>query len=298
MNYWLAIVQHGATAFLLALSCYLVLRAGQISFGQQAFFGIGAYAGGWASAMLDWPLFAALGVGTVVAAAMATLAGLSLCRSSGFRFTLMTLVLGEFVRELLGRLHLVRLVDGRTVGMEGVLGFGGIERYAQQGITVAGQAAIALLAAALALGAVLLLERGPIGRRIRAAACDPGLAAYVGIDPVRARLFAFVAAGAVAGLGGALFAHQATYIEPANFSLMSGVHAVAYALLGGVGSALGPIVGTVVDVGLLEALRVTGPYRMVSFGLLIVLMLVLFPRGALGHLRLVHPKGQGGKILR
>lgn len=285
MNYWLAVSQHGATAFLLALSCYLVLRAGQISFGQQAFFGIGAYAGGYASALLGWPLPAALGLGALVAAAAAALAGLSLCRSSGFRFTLMTLVLGEFVRELLARLHLVRQLDGRTVGMEGALGFGGIEYFTQHGITVAAQAAIGLLVAGLALAAVLLVERGRVGRRVRAAACDPALAAAVGIDPVRARLLAFVAAGAVAGLGGALFAHQATYIEPANFSLMSGVHAVAYALLGGVGSALGPIVGTVVDVGLLEALRVTGPYRMVSFGLLIVVMLVLFPRGVLGHLR-------------
>lgn len=285
MNYGLAVLQHVSTAFLLALSCYIVLRAGQISFGQQAFFGIGAYAGGFASALLGWPVAAALLFGAVSAAGMAWLAGLSLCRSSGFRFTLMTLVLGEFVRELLGRLHLVRQVDGRTIGMEGPLGFGGIEHYAKHGLSLPQQAAIALLVSALALAVVLVLERGRFGRRVRASACDPGLAAAAGIDPMRARLLAFVCAGAIAGLGGALFAHQATFVEPANFGLMSGVHAVAYALLGGVGSALGPIVGTVIDVGLLESLRVTGPYRMVSFGVLIVLMLVLFPRGVLGHLQ-------------
>ena len=133
--------------------------------------------------------------------------------------------------------------------------------------------------------AIALLECGTIGRRIRAIAADPGLAANVGINPVQVRLQAFVAAGAIAGLGGAVFAHQASYIEPANFSLMSGVHAVAYTLLGGLTNVLGPAIGTFIDVGLLEGLRITGPYRMVTFGLLIVLVLIVFPHGVLGRIR-------------
>ena len=122
---------------------------------------------------------------------------------------------------------------------------------------------------------------GP-GRRLAAVAGDATLAASVAIDPVRTRLQAFAMAGAVAGLGGGLFAHQATYIEASNFSLMVGVHAVAYTLLGGLASVLGPVAGTAFDVVFLEGLRVVGAYRMVAFGSLIVVMLILRPGGLIG----------------
>ena len=285
MNYGLAIVQQLGTAFLLALSCYVVLRSGQLSFGQQAFFGIGAYAGGAVTALLGWPLLAALLLATLAGAAVAWLAGLSVCRSVGFRFTLMTLVFAEFVRELLGRLHLMHPDPGGEIGMQGPLGFAGIEYYFQHNIALWTQAAVTLLTALLALAVVVVAERAGIGRRVRATASDPGLAIATGIDPVRARLVAFVAAGGIAGLGGALFAHQSTFIEPANFSLMSGVHAVAYTLLGGLGTAFGPAIGTLVDVALLEGLRITGSYRMVAFGTLIVVVLIFFPQGVLGGRR-------------
>lgn len=282
MGYGLSLVPHLATSFLLALSCYAVFRTGQISFGQQAFFAVGAYAGGAVTALLDWPLLVALALATLAGAGVAALAGLTICRSTGFRFTLMTLVFAEFVREALAKLHLMRSDAARDVGMQGPLGFPGIEYYADHGIGPPGQALVAVLAALLALVLILWAERNRFGRRVRAAAADPALAMAAGLDPTQARWLTFTGAGAIAGLGGALFAHHATFIEPANFSLMAGVHAVAYSLLGGVGSAFGPAIGTLVDVGLLEGLRITGPYRMVAFGTLLVLMLILFPRGLLG----------------
>ena len=281
MSYWLFLFQHFSASLILALSCYLVLRSGEISFGQQAFFGIGAYTGAIATVMAGWPLAVALSV----AALAAGIVGQSICRSVGFRFTLLTLVFGECIRALLVRLNWVKEINGREVGPQGALGFSGIEYYYEHGLSVWEQAAIAAAAALCCLLAIALLECGTIGRRIRAIAADPGLAANVGINPVQVRLQAFVAAGAIAGLGGAVFAHQASYIEPANFSLMSGVHAVAYTLLGGLTNVLGPAIGTFIDVGLLEGLRITGPYRMVTFGLLIVLVLIVFPHGVLGRIR-------------
>ena len=285
MNYWLFIVQHFSVSLVLAVSCYLVLRSGEISFGQQAFFGIGAYVGASATALAGWPLLAAILLAMLVAGLVAFVIGQSICRSVGFRFTLLTLVFGEFVRELLGRLHWVKDVEGREAGPQGALGFSGIEYYFEHGIPVWTQAAISAGAALVCLLAIALVERGPTGRRIRAVAIDPGLAAGVGINPVSVRLQAFVAAGVIAGLGGALFAHQATYIEPANFSLMSGVHAVAYTLLGGLANVVGPVIGTFIDIALLEGLRITGPYRMVAFGTLIVVVLIVFPQGVLGRIR-------------
>lgn len=278
----IAITPLFSISLILALSCYLVLKSGEISFGQQAFFGAGAYAGGILTAMFGWSLVPALAVSAVAGAAVAATIGLSLCRVSGFRFTLMTLVLGEFAKEVFSKIEWRRVTDGREAGPEGPLGFPGIDYYYMHGIQHGMQALIAAFIAVLCLVAVWTYGRTGPGRRLVAVAGDPTLAASVAIDPVKTRLQAFAIAGAVAGLGGGLFAHQATYIEASNFSLMVGVHAVAYTLLGGLASVLGPVAGTTLDIVFLEGLRVVGAYRMVAFGSLIVLMLILRPRGLLG----------------
>ncbi|MDP3076422.1 branched-chain amino acid ABC transporter permease [Bradyrhizobium sp.] len=282
MSELVAIIPMFSISLVLALSCYLVLKSGEISFGQQAFFGVGAYAGGILTAMFDWPLVAALAVSAVAAAAVAGVIGFSLSRISGFRFTLMTLVLGEFAKEVFVKIEWRREVNGQAAGPEGPLGFSGIEYYYSHGIQHLAQGLIAASVAAGCLVAVWVYGRTGPGRRLVAVASDATLAASVSIDPVRTRLQAFAMAGAVAGIGGGLFAHQATYIEAANFSLMVGVHAVAYTLLGGLANVLGPVAGTAFDVVFLEGLRVVGSYRMVVFGSLIVVMLILRPRGLLG----------------
>jgi branched-chain amino acid transport system permease protein len=282
MSEFVAIVPMFGISLVLALSCYLVLKSGEISFGQQAFFGAGAYAGGILTAMFDWPLVAALAGSAAVAAAIAAVVGFSLCRTSGFRFTLMTLVLGEFAKEVFAKIEWRRVTDGQVAGPEGPLGFSGIEYYYTHGIHHQTQGLIAVSVAVGCLAAVWMYDRAGPGRRLAAVASDATLAASVAIDPVRTRLQAFVMAGAIAGLGGGLFAHQATYIEASNFSLMVGVHAVAYTLLGGLANVLGPVAGTAFDVVFLEGLRVVGAYRMVAFGSLIVLMLILRPGGLLG----------------
>jgi len=102
-----------------------------------------------------------------------------------------------------------------------------------------------------------------------------------GLHVLRWKVGAAAAAGGIAGLGGGLYAHLTTYIEPAQFSVMIGVHAVAYGLIGGLGTALGPLLGVIIDIGLLESLRALSAYRMIVFGGLVALILILRPRGIL-----------------
>jgi branched-chain amino acid transport system permease protein len=100
------------------------------------------------------------------------------------------------------------------------------------------------------------------------------------------KVAAAAVSGAIAALGGCLFAHLNTYVEPRNFDIMLGVHSLAYGLMGGLGTAFGPILGVLIDIGLLESVRVFQGYRMIVFGGLVALMLVFMPRGILDETRL------------
>jgi branched-chain amino acid transport system permease protein len=95
------------------------------------------------------------------------------------------------------------------------------------------------------------------------------------------RMIAALAAGAVAGLGGGLYAHLMTYVEPKSFDIMLGVHALAYGLIGGLGTAFGPLLGVLIDIGLLESTRIFHGYRMIVFGGLVAVLLIVRPRGLL-----------------
>lgn len=281
-GYLISIVPIFCVSLILALSCYVVLRSGEISFGQQAFFGVGAYSAGMLTALLEWPLSLALFAGAGLASIAALAAGLGMTRMTGFRFSLTTLVFAEFAKEIFGKVRWTKEFDGRVIGPDGQLGFSGIDYFYFHHVSSAEQAVFSLAIAAACVLAIAFGEHSRSGKKLVAVATDAELAASVGIHPRRVRLTAFTLAGALAGLGGALFAHVSTYLDHTNFSLMLGVHAVAYTLMGGIGSALGPVVGTAVDVVFLESLRVVGPYRMVAFGSLLVLVIVLRPQGLLG----------------
>jgi branched-chain amino acid transport system permease protein len=281
-GYLISIIPIFCVSLMLAMSCYVILRSGEISFGQQAFFGVGAYSAGILTALGEWPLIPALLAGAGLAGLAAVAAGLGLTRMTAFPFSLTTLVLAEFAKEIFGKVRWTREIGGRTIGPDGQLGFSGIDYFYLHQISPLEQAVFSLAFAAGCVLAIVLWERSRSGKKLIAVATDVELAASVGIDPRRVRLTAFTLAGVLAGLGGALFAHVSTYLDHTNFSLMLGVHAVAYTLMGGIGSALGPVVGTAVDIVFLEALRVVGPYRMVAFGSLLVLVLVLRPQGLLG----------------
>jgi branched-chain amino acid transport system permease protein len=270
-----------------ALSAYLLLLAGELSFGQQAFFGVGAYGAGIATAMLGLSLPLAILIAMLLGALAAALVGLPTLRLRGLYFAMATLAAAEMFRILFELLHWQVLVEGEPVGPDGTQGFRGIRWIFERGVEAEGFLAMVwtLLAAVLLL--FFLVERSKLGATIRALGEDPALVGALGIDVDRFKLGIAAAAGALAALGGALFAHHNTYIEPRNFDIMLGVHSLAYALIGGLGTALGPLLGVVFDLGFLEASRVLQEYRMIVFGGLVALLLAWRPRGMLDE-RVVH----------
>ncbi|MEY5099398.1 MAG: hypothetical protein RJA36_2117 [Pseudomonadota bacterium] len=281
-----------AIVSLLALSAWLVLRTGRISLGQQAYFGIGAYAAGLATAVGHWPLIQALLAGAALGAVVALAVALPLSRLSGLSHAVATLAFAELVRLGLSSWHFqVRGADGQWTGPEGVDGFRDIRWLFEHHVTPEDFLGLsgALLAAVL-LG-LIALSRTRLGLALQAVGHDDLLAEASGL-PVRClRLLATSLAGAVAALGGGLYAHHITYLEPAVFDPMLGFHAVGYALLGGLATPAGPLLGAVFDLGLLEASRVFAGWRMVIFGTLVALFLRWRARGLLDE-ALLHRLGR------
>lgn len=271
----------------IAISAYLLLLAGELSFGQQAFFGVGAYAAGIGTAMLGLPLPLAVLIAMVCGAAAATLVGLPALRLRGLYFAMATLAAAEMLRILFELFHWQVEVGGEPVGPDGTQGFRGIRWIFERGVEPLHFLFLVWGGLVVLLGAVYFVEKSKLGATIRAIGEDPELAGCLGIDVGRLKLGVVAAAGALAALGGALFAHHNTYIEPRNFDIMLGVHSLAYALIGGLGTVLGPLLGVALDIGVLEASRFLQGYRMIVFGGLVALLLIWRPRGLLDE-RFVH----------
>ena len=266
---------------LLALSAYLLLLVGRISFAQQAFFGLGAYASAVLSVMFHAPLMLALAAGMSVGALFSWLLALPTMRLAGLHYGVATLAFGEMARITLGWWTWQRPAEDGLVGPAGIEGFRDIRWSLENDVAPGEYLALTVAVLILVLGLLMTLERLRLGMALRMTGQDDALAASQGIDVVRIRQFAAALAGGIAGLGGGLYAHRVTYIEPALFDPMLGVHAVSYALLGGLGTALGPLLGVLLDLGLLDATRWFQGWRMVVFGGLVALLLRWRPRGLL-----------------
>jgi branched-chain amino acid transport system permease protein len=280
-DYAIGVLTNVGLISFLALSAYLLLIAGEMSFGQQAFFGVGAYAGGMLTAMYGWPLPLAALAAMVLGALAQFLVGLPTLRLRGLYFAMATLAAAEMARILFELFHFQRQIEGELVGPDGTQGFRGIRWVFEHGVEPLEYLGIVCALLVLALGAFLLVERSRLGATLRGVGEDPELAASLGVDVNRVKLGVAAAAGALAALGGVLHAHHNTYVEPRNFDIMLGVHSLAYALIGGLGTALGPLLGVVLDIGALEGSRVFQGYRMIVFGGLVALLLIWRPRGLL-----------------
>ena len=108
---------------------------------------------------------------------------------------------------------------------------------------------LVILCAVLAFALALFgwMERSRLGAALRMIGADSELAAVQGVPVARFRLTAACVSGMLAALGGGLYAHLTTYVEPRNVDVMLGVHAVAYGLIGGLGTAFRPAARVIFD---------------------------------------------------
>ncbi len=284
-DYLVTVLSNIGMISFIALSCYLLFLIGEISFGQQAFFAISAYISGMATAMWGWPLWMGLLLGSSIAAIAAALLGGMTFRLHRMYFSIATLAFAEMIRLWLVIITYQIEIEGEMVGPDGAEGFRDIRWVFENDVTPLQYMGIiwGILIAVLIF--FLLLERSRLGSIFRMLGEDGLLTEMQGLNVVRYRILASTLAGFVAGLGGGLYAHFATYVEPQIFNIMLGVHGLAYGLIGGLGTALGPLIGVALDIGFLESVRAIQGYRMIVFGGLVAILIIFMPRGILDEER-------------
>jgi branched-chain amino acid transport system permease protein len=246
---------------LLALSMYVVLAAGQLSLGQAAFMGLGAYSSALMTVQLKLPFAFVLPLSCVTPVLFALLIGGPTLRLTGVYLAIATIGLGEVLRAVYLNIDL----------LGGPMGLNGIPESATTWMIYA------LLAAALAL--LWMLGRSRIGRAMEAMREDETAAQVMGVNLWRYRLGALVASAALAGLAGCLSAHVSDFIGPNEYGFEPAVTILSYALLGGIGTPLAPVLGAWVLTLLPELLRGISDVRLVLNGLIIVLAVLFLPTG-------------------
>jgi len=276
-SYLLATLTNAWLYALLAMSLTLVAgTVGQISLGHAGLLAIGAYA----SALIAIDLHAPVALAVVLAGGVTALVGTALVfpafRLRGHYVSIATLGIGEIVALV--------ILNWESL-TRGPLGISGIPP-----LTLAGQALDAgpgfywvALGAVVALGLLQSrLLRTHLGRTFRAVRDDEVAARALGVSPDRYKALAFGFGGFAAGIAGGLTAHLYSYINHETFTSQISILALTIVILGGMGNVAGAVIGAVALIGLPELFRITAEYRMLIYGIALLLLVRFRPQGLLG----------------
>ena len=257
---------------------------GQFSFGQAAFYGIGAYASALLALRLGWSFWAAFPAAVLITAAFGALLGVPSLRLAGHFLAITTIAFQVIVHQILTQWH------GFTGGTAGLTGIPAPPPLRLGGVTLAFESPAAyyylcLGVSALALAVAVRLVRSRIGREWLAVREDELLAKTMGIDTTRIKVLAFTLGAGLAGAAGSLLAHYLRNIHPSEFTIWTSAEIVAMVILGGRGTLAGPVLGAVVLTVLPEYLRAAQDYKLILYGLALIVMITFLPDGLMGGLR-------------
>jgi ABC-type branched-subunit amino acid transport system ATPase component/ABC-type branched-subunit amino acid transport system permease subunit len=213
--------------------------AGQLSLGQYAIAGFGAYVAGRLVAVFHIPFLLGLLAGVVAAVPLGIVFGLPAVRTRGINLAIVTLGLGTTMELMLFRnRNYTGGVQGTQVGNPDLFGYdiGSIKHPERYGIFV-------VVMAMFTVWVVSNVRRGRSGRRLLAVRTNERAAASLGIDVMMVKLFAFALSAAIAALGGILLAFRLSSISYQSFTNFTSVTYVGLVLVGGVGHLLGAFVG-------------------------------------------------------
>jgi branched-chain amino acid transport system permease protein len=247
---------------LLAMSQYVVLRAGVFSLGTAGFAALGAYTGAILVTRAGWPPAMAIVAGMLLGTLASTLLAVPLSRLRGVFQAVATLAFVQIV---------LSVTQNWVALTNGALGINGIPKVVGTGTLLA--VVVLVVAFLVAMG------RFSVGRALDVIREDETVAVSLGISVPRYHRLAFIVSGALAGLAGALHACNSYTITPGEYGFQMLVNVLAMVVLGGRTSVWGALAGAIILSALPELFRVFADYRNVVQGGLLMLVIVYLPRG-------------------
>ncbi|HZQ01518.1 MAG TPA: ABC transporter permease [Reyranella sp.] len=261
---------------LFAVSLHFIMGpAGMVSFGHAAYFGLGAYAGALLFQRAGLPMEAAVLLAPLCAGLFAVVYGWFCVRLSGVYLAMLTLAFAQISWSV------VFQWDSLTAGSNGMVGVWPAAWLAS------GSAYYYLTLVLCGLGIVFLwrILFSPFGYALRAGRDSPLRAEAIGIDVRSFQWAAFILAGALAGLAGAVFAFSKGSISPSVVSIGQSTDGLVMVLLGGIETLTGPAVGAAIFTWLRDTLARETDFWRAALGLVILLIVVVFPQGLVGGLK-------------
>jgi branched-chain amino acid transport system permease protein len=285
-KYYMNILIMSGIWSIVALSLNLILGyTGQVNLAHGAFFGIGAYASALLMLKLKLSFWLALPFAAAIAGFFGFLIGLPALRTRGSYFAIGTLCINIIVTLIVDRW------EGLTEGARGMMGipgpspipfpWGGEISFK----TMAAQYYLVLCFLLLTIFVLRRIIQSLVGRTFRAIRGNEELAEAVGISAMKTKLLSFTISCFFAGVGGVLYASYIGFLSPELTDYHVSFDALIYVMIGGVGTIAGPIIGTLLIVTIPEMLHIAAEFRLLLYGLILIVMIIYLPRGIVGWIK-------------
>lgn len=284
-EYWIRLMNAALIAAAAVMGLNFILGyAGQISLMHASVAGIGAYSVAITSTKLGFSPWLGILVGVVTAGVFSYVMGMLLLRLKGHYFALATL--GVNVSFTIVAANWVDVTGGSN-GITGIpaLTLFGISADSERSFFYVALCVVSLLAAF-----AYYMRQTQVGRSMIAARDDELAASVSGLNLTRVKVSALTLGGIYAGCAGVLFALHSRFVAPEDFSISQSIFYLAMLVVGGEATILGSIIGAVAITFLPEWLRPLGSAYLVAFGLIVVAMLFVAPKGLAGLLGAVWAK--------
>jgi branched-chain amino acid transport system permease protein len=264
-------------ALLAASLDLLVGTAGMPSLAHAAYFGVGAYASGLAARDVSASVLVVLPAAVLAAGTAAALTGWLAIRSRGIFFLMITLAIGEILFQF------AETADGLTGGSNGLYGIPALQLTGSPITEPASTYWFVLVVFVIGFALLAMLSRSPFGLALRGIRDNEERMRALGYPTLRFKYAAFCAAGAIAGLAGALLAGQQHLVTTSDAAFGTAVLALVAVIIGGAGSLWGPCVGAAIVVIIRDEIGPhLGGHGPLLLGAVFVVAVYLLPTGIAG----------------
>ena len=273
-QYWMHVVNVCGIFAILTVSLNLLTGCtGLFSVGHVAFYGIGAYTSAILTTRFGIPVWLGFIAAGIMTALCSLILGLPTARLRGLYLAVATLAFGEIAYQLFVNWGVV------TNGTKGIIGIPAPEFFGFSLSTYTRYYYLILAILVLAIVLVHNLLNSRMGRALLSIRGNEAAASAMGVNTTQYKIIAFMCSAFLAGVAGALYAHEVAYISPDTFKAAESTSVLAMMVIGGIGHIGGSVLGAIALTVIPELLRNFGDVRLVLYGLSIVAIVVLSPKG-------------------